>query len=72
MNPLKQLNPQLSKLAAQVIYAKHQEQAQREVAQIRQVLLAMMREGATVDELVKVVMAADPGRFTNHKDKEMG
>ena len=56
MNPLKRLNPQLSKLAAQVIYTKHQEQAVREVAQMRQTLAMLIRKGASSEELVKALM----------------
>ena len=64
MNPLKRINPQLSKLAAQVIYAKHQQQAEREVAELRQHLAALIRGGKTPDELCKALLAADPERLT--------
>ena len=65
MNPLKRLNPQLSKLAAQLIYAKHQRQAVREVAELRQQLAALIRSGSKSDELVKALLTADPDELTS-------
>lgn len=38
MNPLKRLHPNLSKLVAQIVYAKHKEQAEREVLELRATL----------------------------------
>jgi hypothetical protein len=64
MNQLKRLNPQLSKLSAQLIYAKHQKQAEREVAELRQTLAGLIRSGSTSEELCKALLSADPDRLT--------
>jgi hypothetical protein len=64
MNPLKRLHPQLSTLAAQVIYAKHKEQAEREVAELRQTLAQLIREGRSTDELVQALISADPDKLS--------
>jgi hypothetical protein len=58
MNPLKRINPQLSKLAAQVVYAKHKEQAEREVAELRKNLAALIRRGHTHGELEKALLTS--------------
>ena len=64
MNPLKRLNPELSKLAAQVVYSKHKEQAEREVAALRKTLADLIRRGRTSEELATALMMADLDRLT--------
>ena len=58
MNPLKRINPQLSKLAAQVVYAKHKVQAESEVAELRKNLALLIRRGHPQDELVKALLTS--------------
>ncbi len=67
MNPLRKLNPNLSKLVAQLVYAKHKAQAEREVEALRGVLAGMIRSGSTSDELAKALLAADPDKLTLEK-----
>ncbi len=64
MNPLRKLNPNLSKLVAQLVYAKHKAQAEREVEELRGVLAELIRRGSTSDELCKALLAADPDKLT--------
>ncbi len=64
VNPLRKLNPNLSKLVAQLVYAKHQRQAEGEVAELRAELAALIRSGRTPEELCKALLAADPDRLT--------
>ena len=64
MNPLRKLHPQLSKLVAQLVYAKHKAQAEREVLELREVLAELIRRGSTSDELCKALLAADPDNLT--------
>ena len=64
MNPLKRLNPDLSKLASQIVYAKHKELAERGVAALRATLARLIREGKTSDELARALQAADPDRLS--------
>ncbi len=63
-NPLKPLSPQLSTLAAQVVFQKHQRAAIAETAELREVLAEMMRRGRTSHELCEILRAADPERLT--------
>jgi hypothetical protein len=63
-NPLKPLSPQLSTLAAQVVFQKHQRAAMAETAELREVLAEMMRRGRKSQELCEVLRAADPDRLT--------
>lgn len=63
VNPLRKLNPSLSKLAAQLVYAKHKAQAEREVLELRTVLAELVKRGKTADELVQVLKAAHPESF---------
>lgn len=60
MKSLKQTHPDLSKLVAQLVYARHKEQAEREVAEIRRELAALIQSNATGAELAKVLQRADP------------
>ncbi|MBK7005535.1 MAG: hypothetical protein IPH37_10675 [Burkholderiales bacterium] len=64
MNPLKRLHPQLSKLVAQLVYAKHKAQAEREVEELRGALAELIRRGSTSEELCKALLAADPDKLT--------
>ena len=64
MNPLRKLNPHLSKRVAQVVYAKHKAQAEREVLELRGVLAELIRRGSTSDELWKALLAVDPNNLT--------
>lgn len=63
MNPLRKLNPSLSKLAAQLVYAKHKALAEREVEELRELLAELIRRGKTTDELVQALKAACPESF---------
>lgn len=63
VNKLKRLNPQLSKLAAQVIYERHRDEAAREVRQLRDTLAELIRRGCTSDELIAALKTGDPHRF---------
>ena len=67
MNPLRKLNPNLSKLVAQLVYAKHKALAEREVLELREVLAELIRRGSTTDELCKTLLAADPDKLTFNK-----
>ena len=64
MNPLKRTHPDLSKMVAQLVYAKHKEQAEREVAALRKTLADLIRSGSTSEDLVKALLAADPEKLT--------
>lgn len=63
-NSLKPLSPQLSTLAAQVVFQKYQRAAMAETAELREVLAEMMRRGRTSQELCEVLRAADPDSLT--------
>lgn len=69
MNPLRKLNPHLSKRVAQLVYAEHKAQAEREVLELRRVLAELIRRGSTSDELCKALLAADPDNLTVVKTK---
>ncbi len=71
-NPLRKLNPQLSKLVAQLVYAKHKAQAEREVEELRGVLAELIRRGSTSDELCKALLAADPDKLTFEGSESLG
>jgi hypothetical protein len=51
-------------LVAQLVYAKHKEQAEREVEELRATLAELIRRGSTSDELCKALLAADPDKLT--------
>lgn len=64
MNSLKRLNPSLSKLVAQLVYAKHKALAEREVQELREVLAELIRRGKTTEELCEALLAADPEKLS--------
>jgi hypothetical protein len=56
-NSLKRLNPQLSKLAAQITHQRHREEAARDTATLRAQLVDLINRGATSEELALALVA---------------
>jgi hypothetical protein len=56
-NKLRKLNPQLSKLAAQIVHRKHQREAAAETAELRAILSELLNRGKSTDELIAVLVA---------------
>ena len=57
MGKLKRVSPELSRLVAQLVYARHKEAAMRETAETRALLAEVIRRGRDPRELMKALLS---------------
>ena len=60
MQTLKRTHPELSKLVSKLIYGRHQVEAQREVAEIRDVLGELIRRSRKPEDLMHCILTGEP------------
>ena len=60
MSQLKRLCPELARACARAVHARHQREAVRETAELRDVIAELLRRGRSPQDLMDALLTGDP------------
>ena len=68
---LKRLNPQMSKLVAQLVYQKHQAQMIRETAEARALVLELLNRGYDPRKIFEGMLSGDTKLMAGKSEQDL-